>query len=551
MKQTANNFNDSLENIFGVLIEKGDIKSSRRQTIKGSLNKYAALLGGTIATCLPKTFVLPPAERNALIDAGLARTTKSRSGATGLGDDAIRNVKNDVSFFLARAAEYKLLEPALVKLASYKEAQMPANAAGRPKRGEHYAVDKYTLDPVPISFQNELAAYRKWTTSPITPKRPTSLARRPITQDRAEEVIKRFAGYLVKFKGFHAEEITLACLTVPQNLADYIGWYVENQGGRYTAGLKYICSKVTTLATYLQITAATDDVKQDIEQRITEIKEFTVALPATVQVVDKKARWISLKELDAIGAAHDPVNFAKRDMSYSRFRELTVFFREREQGIFPKKKTFCKIALQACESLMLRLIVRIPLRQRNLRIMEWNPARPELGRHLYKCNGLWRIRFSGKDLKVSHRGSKENMVDFEFPPDLSAELDRYIKLWRPLVVKSTSNLHRAPERAEDRPKIVNQEYFFLNSKGKPFTSKNIVELISHLTYKYVGVSMTPHIIRSVWSTEYLEEKGMDGVATCAYMINDTIQTVLTTYADILTPARQAAATSWLSGHLAN
>jgi hypothetical protein len=554
MKQTANNFNNTLENIFGLLIEKGDIKPSRRQTIKGSLNKYAALLGSTIATCLPKAFVLPPAERNALIDNGLARTTRSRSGAVGLGEAAIRNVKNDVSFILRQAAEHKLLEPSLVELASYQESRggfvaFPSN--GRPSRGDWCFTPKYALDPVPISLQNELAAYRIWTTSLYTPKRPTTLKRREITHNNAEYIIKRFAGYLVKFKDFRAEEITLSCLTAPQNLADYVEWYVGNQGGRYTAGVVRICSYVTSLAKYLQITAATGDVKRDIEDRIKEIKEFTATLPRTEKVVDKTTRWISLRELDAIGVAYDPVNFAKRDMSKRSSEQFVEFLRDFEQGIFPKGRRFRVIAVQASVSLMLRLLVRIPLRQRNLREMEWNPLRPELGRNLYKSGDQWHLRFRGVDMKIGHKGGKENMVNYTFPPDLSADLDRYMKMWRPLLVDSTTNLHCAPERAGEMPKIVDQEYVFLNSLGKPFTSHGIQNLISNLTYKYVKVAMPPHIARSVWATEYLKDKGYDGVVRCAYMLNDTIQTVLTTYADLLTPNCQDDVTSWLSDHLSN
>jgi hypothetical protein len=553
MKQTANDSSNSLENIFLQLIEKGAITSSRQSTIKSSLSKYTALLESSIATCLPKTFVLPAAERNALIDNGLARITKSHSGANDLGASAFRNVKNDVSFILRQAAEYKLLEPSLVELASYKEAKVTSMSFpnGRPARGEQHLVSKYTLDPVPSSFQDELDAYRIWTTSPYTPKRPLSLKRRPVTQDTAELIIKRFAGFLVKFKGFRAEEITLSCLTAPQNLADYIGWYVENHGGRYTDTVGLICSKAACLAKYLQITVATSDVKRDMEEQITGIKEFKATLPATVKVVDKTTRWISLKELDAIGVAYDPANFAKRNVSMRCFNQFAKVLRESEQGVFPNGAEFSKVALQAGESLMLRLIVRIPLRQRNLREMEWNPVRPELGRNLYKCDGQWRIRFKGVQLKIGHKGGKENVVNYTFPPDLSADLDRYMKLWRPILVDSTTNIHCAPEVPGERPKIVDQEYFFLNSLGAPFTSDRIRDLISNLTYKYVKIAMSPHIIRSVWATEFLKKKGMEGVATCAYMLNDTIQTILNTYADLLTPDCEAAASSWLDDILSD
>ncbi len=553
MEQTANNFSHSLENIFVQLIEKGVITPSRQPNIKGSLRKYAVLLGSSIGTCLPGTFVLPAAERNALIDKGLARITKSHSGANGLGGSAFRNVKNDVSFILRQAEEYKLIESSLVELASYKEAQVTAMSfpTGRPARGEQHMLPKYILDPVPNSFQDELDAYRVWTTSPYTPKRPLSLKRRPITQDTTEPLIKRFAGFLVKFKGFRADEITLSCLTAPQNLADYIGWYVENHGGKYTATVRDICAKVTCLATYLQIIATTGDVKRDVEERIIGIREFKATLPPTVTVVDKATRWISLKELDAIGIVYDPANFERRNMSKTGLDRFAKVMREFPLGIFPKGNRFRVTAMQAGVSLMLRLIVRIPLRQRNLREMEWNPIRPELGRNLYKCDGQWRIRFRGEQMKIGHKGGKENMVNYTFPHDLSADLDRYMKWWRPILIDSTTNLHCAPEVPGELPRIVDQEYFFLNSLGAPFDLQRIIDLISRVTYKYVKVAMNPHIIRSVWATEYLKKKGMDGVATCAYMLNDTIQTILKTYADLLTPDCEAAASSWLDDILSD
>ncbi len=553
MKETANNFNDSLENIFIQLIEKGVITPSRQPNIKSSLRKYGTLLGSSIATCLPKTFVLPAAERNALIDKGLARITKSRSGANGLGESAFRNVKNDVSFVLRQAEEFKLIESSLVELASYKEAQVTAMSfpTGRPARGEQHWIPKYILDPVPDSFQEELDAYRLWTTSPSTPKRPLSLKRRSITQDTAEPYIKRFAGFLVKFKGFRAKNITLFCLTEPQNLEDYVKWYVENHGGKHTATVRDICAKVTCLAMYLQIIATTGDVKRVMEERIIGIREYKSTLPPTVTVVNKKTRWISLKELDAIGVAYDPANFERRNMSKGNIDRFAKVLREFEQGIFPKGNRFRVTAMQAGVSLMLRLIVRIPLRQRNLREMEWNPTRPELGRNLYKSDGQWRIRFKGEQLKIGHKGGKENMVDYAFPASLSADLDRYMKWWRPILINTKTNLHLAPEVPNEMPKIVDQEYFFLKSIGDPFDLDRLIDLISRVTYKYVKVAMNPHIIRSVWATEYLKKHGMGGAATCAYMLNDNINTILNTYADLLTPDCEAAASSWLDDMLSD
>jgi hypothetical protein len=181
--------------------------------------------------------------------------------------------------------------------------------------------------------------------------------------------------------------------------------------------------------------------------------------------------------------------------------------------------------------------------------MEWDPVHPERGRNLYKIDGEWHIRFGGPELKIGQRGGEENQVDYVIPPDLSGDLDRYMKIWRPLVINSTSKRHCAPERPTDMPKIVGQEYFFLNSHGRQLTMDGVNDSISKLTYQYVGVAMNPHTIRSIWVTEYLEENVGDA-ATAAYMINDTIETVLKTYAKLVTAKRQGAATTWLATHLA-
>ena len=97
---------------------------------------------------------------------------------------------------------------------------------------------------------------------------------------------------------------------------------------------------------------------------------LTSTLGLAMTVVDKSKRWLSLSELEKVRLSIYPLNAR-------RLGELTDRTRQNMQH------TGCsshgngrRFASAVLTSLLIGLDIRIPLRQRNLREMLWNPRNP-------------------------------------------------------------------------------------------------------------------------------------------------------------------------------
>jgi site-specific recombinase XerC len=173
---------------------------------------------------------------------------------------------------------------------------------------------------------------------------------------------------------------------------------------------------------------------------------------------------------------------------------------------------------------MLRLLVRIPLRSRNLREMQ-------LDRNLQRVDGTWQLTFKGDELKISWRNGRPHQVTYAFPADLTDLLNEWLTIWRPLLLRD------APHKE-----------VFLNREGQPYSAGNLRKAILKTTYKFEGVAVNPHTIRDIWATEYI--KATRDFAGAAYMLGNTVEIVLKHYAHLLDADAEERAISWLQSRLA-
>jgi hypothetical protein len=159
-------------------------------------------------------------------------------------------------------------------------------------------------------------------------------------------------------------------------------------------------------------------------------------------------------------------------------------------------------------ALIIRLLVRIPMRNRNVCEMK-------IGHNLYKDrSGTWHIRFQGEELKVSQRYGRMNVFQMPFPPDLVEHLEEYLARYRPLF----PNADRYP-------------HLFLGMFGHPFTQPMIgQELRNQIYFHTDGKRFYPHLIRTIWTDTYLLQT--HDVSTAAFMLNDRPDTVLQRYHEL-------------------
>jgi site-specific recombinase XerD len=159
---------------------------------------------------------------------------------------------------------------------------------------------------------------------------------------------------------------------------------------------------------------------------------------------------------------------------------------------------------------MLRLWTFIPYRQRNMR---------EMQRHtnLLQDEGIWKIRFVGEQLKVAKKQGQVNHFELPFPPDLVPALETYLTTWRPIL--SAASHHQFSN-------------VFLTRFGTPYSRQTLHLTTARTVYVHTGKRWHPHIVRTVWATEWIRETHGD-FYTAAIMLNDKFETVVRNYAHLL------------------
>jgi integrase len=159
-------------------------------------------------------------------------------------------------------------------------------------------------------------------------------------------------------------------------------------------------------------------------------------------------------------------------------------------------------------ALIIRLMWRIPLRSRSIREME-------LGKNLFQdAQGVWRLRYVGDELKVSERGGRINTFEVPWPEELVPHLEEYLRDFRP----------RLPN-ADTSPLV------FLTNRGRPLTVVTLYWRLTDTVSCYLGKRLYPHLLRTLWVDQYLLSSGGD-VSTAAYMLNDTVATMLQRYHEL-------------------
>jgi hypothetical protein len=164
-------------------------------------------------------------------------------------------------------------------------------------------------------------------------------------------------------------------------------------------------------------------------------------------------------------------------------------------------------AMNARDSLLLRLLWRVPMRNRQFREMI-------LGKNLLKdASGQWILQYRGDELKVSERRGRINTYIVPFPPELVDALEQYLTRWHPLF-----------------PHVETSRLVFPTRRGQMYTKGTLRDQLGTIVYAYSGKRFYPHLARTLWVDQYLLATG--DISTAAYMLNDSVQMMLKRYHEL-------------------
>jgi Phage integrase family len=494
----------TLSALFEKLMNQGPtvVKPSRIAPLKTAVKQYASMLGSSPEHCWPDRYHLPDKERNALIET---------HANPELSYHAIRNLKDNVRFLLHVGEQLQLLQPlAQESLKSWRNRHQLTRETPKPYSCEWPKRQPYSLHPLPPQLAAEVQAYEDWSTKDFAADRPAYLKKRPVTMIAHRGAISHMAGFLVYEQGRDANELTLRDLINPASVEAFVSWWVQGRG------------KVTrTIYEKLQILLVIARHRYKDEASATVIQHIKSLLPKPSKVFDPNKHSLPIPELEAIGRSIYPLN-ARRLQEYhraNRGKQLEVARKSPRPWLNGRR-----LAVWVEYSLIIRLLTRHPIRIRNVVEMQ-------LGSNLFQLpDGRWRVRFTGKQLKVAERRGKENELTFIWPEDLRELLEEWLTQWRPVLLQGEDPGH-----------------VFLSKRGKPYDTGILREGIKRTTWKFTGVTVTPHMFRHIWATEHLKSGGKAHVA--ARRLGNTVDMIHRHYAHLLDEEADREADEWIARRL--
>jgi hypothetical protein len=470
-----------LEKLYAQLVPTFPL--SIQKDLKTAVHVLAHTLGYRDAQVCPLDACrLPWPELSRSVDAHLMSQHK--------GPHTIRNVKNNLSR-LFRLAETQGLysRPPVVPVPTFDPRRRP------PRPGSiRYRADGSHLNyrDWPPALQAEFDAFARWATDPLVEGRDARWKKKPVTVQSYRAHFEAYFGFL--------HHVCHLCPLVFEQLFDFsllrafVHWHVNEKHRRPTVmAHEFLKSMLAFTRQYRPLPALRE-----------QLKALRRTLPKPHPTLNKSDAWVPLAELERIGQVLWPRTQPHQLESSGRY-----------------------LALYASFSLMLRLWVYIPYRQRNMREMQ-------LHENLYQDpQGRWRIKFAGEQLKVAVKNGQSNIFDLPFPPALVPTLENYLHTWRPLLVCDT---------------ISPTPHVFRTINGTVHQPHKLKALTQNLVYRYTGKHWHPHIVRTVWATEWIRKTRGD-FYTAAVMLNDKPETVIKAYAHLLEEDVAERAYQWVQDQL--
>jgi integrase-like protein len=522
-----------LHTLLETAIASGQLSGTRVGPLKTAVKQYAAMLGGDAAQIPPDTYHLRKPALWKFID---------QHAPAHLGPRALANLKDNLRWLLALGVREQWIHPpagplipwesqrhlagghlrridvdgiqvnrqpyALLLPRDLTKQHAPSHEAQiqRRRTGLHIILD---------ALKAEVEAYLTWCTKPYAIDRPASIKKRPISAASVMDTIRQIGGYAAHIAGEPVERLTLARLVDPALVQQFIAWWVNERRERMTATIPRRLSGLVPIAKYWLKNPDHTKGLEEIQRSIGR------AIPA---VWNKEALLIPLRELERIGLSCYPLNEDRLQRSYYA-RAIAKHLQDPAYSLHGHSTSLFRAAMAAQMSLLIRLMVRIPLRQRNLREMRIDH---QLRR---RPDQRWEIYFRGEELKVSRRQGQVNEVHFAFPQDIQWLLDEYLTFWRPKILRS------APDT----------RYLLLGRYAQPLTRDHFTLRFKEAIYRFSGAYVTPHLVRDIWASEYLDETG--DITGAADRLGDTPQMVMQRYAHILKRKAQQRTETWLANQL--
>jgi len=247
--------------------------------------------------------------------------------------------------------------------------------------------------------------------------------------------------------------------------------------------------------------------------------------------------------LDEIEIETDTEQRKRKAQKYLQYEELEAIPSQIDAVIEKsRKKSPRTLAILALTALLIRWLLVLPWRQRNLRECRIGGSAP----NLYKSKvdpfsqidkpdwvrrkeqedpntEFWMIRFRADETKTG------NEPEMFLPQTLIGPLEIYLERYRPILAGNKD-----------------PETLFINSKGNSLYALEVTHLVSQAALRYGGRRVTPHLFRDIFAYTWLRAHPKDFLTVSKLLWHRNIQTTIRIYGSRFNESSAACALeSWL------
>ena len=332
-------------------------------------------------------------------------------------------------------------------------------------RGKSYRVP---FDQFPSSLKNEVLSLRKWKCEEYSIGRPQGGRHREVTSKALENAICTLLGFVVNILGEPAPT-TLSELVQERIVGGFIEWGINVRKVKGRSVLQPLCL----------ISAA---MRQHPSYKLLDLRWFKTLLDG-----------LTLERSDALKKRK-----AIKYVAYDVLDTIPAKIRALRPAAEKKGKVY--VARLAMEELLMRMLLTLPWRQRNIRECRSGGPMPNLFkatvptfRGINKpawvtkeeqkspATEFWQFKFCAEETKTG------NPVEALWPKRLIEPVEEYLAEFRPYLVQG------------DDPGTL-----FLNQAGTPLTAQQMTALVSRVTQKHGGRPVSPHPFRDIVAFAWLD-----------------------------------------------
>jgi hypothetical protein len=482
----------TLVDLLSTLDTRGALPASRVKDMKTALRYLAAALGqASPEQCTVDTACLEPATWTPLLETHFQ--TLETQGRT-VSAVTRRNTRNNLRLLFRTAEAHGLLT-----------APLPPRLLTRPDRTafrrQYHATSPYKTTYPRHSDSRRRYALPQAQWPPEIVEGWLDYQRRCGMRIRAY-TFRAYTRWLESYLGYIAHVVlrppVWEDLFDVTQVAGFVRWHADRRQRSLTRYALNLVIMFTAMARALE------------RPEHPALKAFRRTLKAPKVVHVKRHHWASLATLEAVADAC----LAEGRAPLPQIKASTQH---------PGSQRAVRFQL----GLILKLMIRVPLRQRNVREMQ-------LGAHLAQDpqSEHWLLEYQGDDLKVSHRGMEINTYQIDLTdhcPEWLALLEEFLRVHRPKL-----------------PNAGTSPFVFLTRYGRPYSADSLADEVRYAVAMRTGQRFYPHLVRTVWATEYLNSTPAPDYQTAATMLGDLPRTVMEAYHNVVKKDQHAKAKAFLS-----